>query len=398
MIALRAFIAAFCVFSSITASAQAQDDEFKVPTYEGVYQPQDRDERGLWAMADEDERILRDSDRVIRDPVLNDYVRSLFCRTVGQDRCQNVRIYIVRAPAFNASMMPNGAMRVYSGLLLRMRSEAELASVLGHEFAHFELRHSLNSYRRSRTGTDIAAWAMVIGAAAVNYGTGYNHSRDTQLAVYGGIYNFRRNQERSADILGFSYLAESGFEVSAAADVWRGVMNESDHTATDRGRRSGRYEAVAFFASHPTNLERADTLAALANRVPSGDYRGSASYRSAMEDWIPQFLDDELALNDFGGTDYLISRLANDGYTGDLLFARGELYRGRGHPRDLVNAAEFYRDALELAPDRVESWRGLGLALMRNNEVAQGTDALRTYMELMPEAHDAAMLRMMIGD
>jgi len=384
--------------SLLATPALAQDEDFTVPTYEGVYQPQDRDERGLWSQADESERALRDMDIVIRDPALNDYVRGVLCRTVGEERCGNVRIYIVRAPLFNASMAPNGAMRVYSGLLLRVRSEAELASVLGHEFAHFELRHSLNNYRRARTGTDIAAWAAVLGAAAANYGAGYGNSSNVQFAVFGDVYEFQRNQERDADVLGFGYIARAGFRPGGASDVWRAVMNEADHTATDRGRRSARYDRVAFFASHPTSLERADTLSALANRVPGGDYEGASAYRQALAEWMPQFLADELALNDFGGTDYVIGRLGSDGYSADLLYARAELYRGRGHPRDLVNAAQFYREALDLDPERAEAWRGMGLALLRGGEFAQGSDALRTYLEMAPDANDAAMLRMMIEE
>ncbi|AKH44028.1 putative Zn-dependent protease [Altererythrobacter atlanticus] len=393
----RACAAAALISLAIPFAATAQD-EFAVPTYEGVYQPQDRDERGLWTMADEDERLLRDADLVIRDPALNDYIRSILCRTVGDDRCGNVRIYIVRVPVFNASMTPNGTMRINTGLLLRMRNEAELASVLGHEFAHFELRHTLANYRNTRSGSDLLAWTAVLGAAAATYGGAYNNNRDLQLAVLGGVYSFRRNQERDADMLGFGYIAQAGFRPAAAADVWRAVMNEADQTAIDRGRRTSRYNGVAFFASHPTNLERADTLATLANRVSGGDYEGRDAYSRALAPWVAQFLADELALNDFGGTDYLINRIAGDEYTADLLFARGELYRGRGHPRDLVNAAEFYRRALDLDPDLSAAWRGMGLSLIRSGELALGSDALRTYLEKAPEAPDAAMLRTMVQE
>ncbi len=175
-------------------------------------------------------------------------------------------------------------------------------------------------------------------------------------------------------------------------------MNEADHTAADRGRRSRRYNHVAFLATHPTDLERADTLSAMANRVPGGEYEGRASYREALADWIPLFLSDELARNDFGGTDYVISRVAGDEYTADLLFARGELYRQRGHPRDLENAAGFYREALALEPGIAEAWRGLGLSLLRNGHNEEGANAIRTYLEERPDAHDAPMLRTLVGE
>src|SRR3546814_6888547 len=81
------------------------------------------------------------------------YVKSVLCRAVGTDRCDATRVYILREPTFNATMSPNGTMRVYSGLLLRVRSEAELAAVLGHEFGHFEKRHSLMQFKRSEEHT-----------------------------------------------------------------------------------------------------------------------------------------------------------------------------------------------------------------------------------------------------
>ena len=349
-------------------------------------------------MADDDERLLRDADLVIRDPALNDYIRGILCRTVGDDRCGNVRIYVVRVPVFKASMTPNGTMRINTGLLLCMRNEAELASVLGNEFAHFELRHTLANYCNTRSGSDLLAWTAVLSAAAATYGSAYNSNRDLQLAVLGGVYSFRRNQERDADMLGFGYIAQAGFRPAGAADVWRTLMNEADQTAIDHGRRTSRENGVAFFASHPTNLERADTLATLANRVPGGDYEGRDAYRRALAPWVAEFLADELALNDFGDTDYLINRIAGDEYTADLLFAPGELYRGRGHPRDLVNAAEFYRRALDLDPDLSAAWRGMGLSLIRSSGLALRSGALRTYLEKAPEAPDAAMLRTMVQE
>ena len=116
------------------------------------YQPQGTDERGLWMEMEEAERTLKTSDFVIRDSALNAYVASgVLCRTVGAERCKAARVYIVRTPYFNANMAPNGMMQVWSGLLLRTRNEAQLAAVLGHEFAHFEQRHSLQAVpRRAR--------------------------------------------------------------------------------------------------------------------------------------------------------------------------------------------------------------------------------------------------------
>jgi hypothetical protein len=104
------------------AGGTAQKAAPAPPPYSGDYQPVGVDEIGLWREMDEDERALANSPMVIRDEALNKYIRGLLCATVGDDRCKSVRLYIVRTPVMNASMTPNGTMRVFSGLFLRTRS------------------------------------------------------------------------------------------------------------------------------------------------------------------------------------------------------------------------------------------------------------------------------------
>jgi len=165
---MRALVAALLgatVFASGAAgmaTGAGDTGRLALPTYSQAYAPTTVDERGAWMEADEDERRLRESPSVIRDLALNAYVRGVLCRTVGDDRCRSVRIYIERVPAFNASMAPNGTMIVWSGLLLRVRNEAELGAILGHEFGHFELRHSVLGFRNQRSGTDLMAWASIL--------------------------------------------------------------------------------------------------------------------------------------------------------------------------------------------------------------------------------------------
>ncbi|SFR95976.1 M48 family metallopeptidase [Sphingomonas jatrophae] len=358
-----------------------------LPPYAGAYQPQTVDERGQWAEADEDERQLRDSAAVVTDPALNAYVRRVLCNAVGDDRCASVRIYILRVPVFNASMSANGTMRVYTGLLLRVRSEAELAAVLGHEFGHFEERHVLAGFRAARTATDLTTWLTLAGGYAAVSTAATSHT------IAGNFYAYGRDQERAADRLAFSYTAASRYRPGAAADVWTRVMDENDATSLGRHQRSQRYDKVAFFASHPAPLERTVTLRELARKDGDDGEDATDTYAAALATWRPQFLTDQIKLNDFGGTEYLLAQLAKDGWTPDLLFARGELYRQRGNPRDLVSAAGFYREAIAKGDADPLAQRGLGLALLRSGDAAAGRQALTDYLTLRPDCEDAAMLR-----
>lgn len=359
-----------------------------LPPYAGAYQPQTTDERGVWMLADEDERQLRDSRLLIADPALNDYVRGVLCRAVGTARCHGVRIYVMRVPAFNATTLPNGAIQVWSGLLLRLRNEAELAAVLGHEFAHFEQRHSLAYYRRQRGASDLSAWAGLLAGSAAPL---------VRFAALANTFAFGRGQESEADALSLRFLAAAHYDPRCAVDVWSRAMDEADATAAERNQRSRRYDSVAFFATHPTDLQRARTLQAAAAALPGGGTADASAYAAALRPWRAAFLADQLKLNNFGGTDYLLGQLAVDGWSEDLLFARAELYRLRGNPRDLVSAADFYRQALALDPTHGESHRGLGLVLLRGGEVETGRAELRRYLELAPTAPDAAMIRSLVS-
>lgn len=388
---LLAGAGAFC----LAFSASAQGQPAWPPPYSGAYQPQGVDEQGLWRELDEEERRLAQSDMVIRDDALTAYVRNVLCDTVGQDRCRSVRVYVLRVPLFNATMSPNGLMQVYSGLLLRVNSEAELGAVLGHEFGHFEARHSLGQLKAWRSGTDALSWAFVLGNLAPSHDVVRTY-RNLELNILGSLYRFGRDQERDADQLGIGYLNSSPLRPQAASQVWQNLMGEYEASARAKGLKKPRFDRIAFTASHPPQAERAANLALLAQPDAADRDDGAARYRAAMTPWMAQFLDDQIKLNDFGASEYLIQTLAQDGWTAPLHHARGELYRMRGNPRDLVNAAQFYAEAIALDPALAEAHRGLGLSLLKTGQPGPGHAALRTYMTLKPDAPDARLIGMMI--
>lgn len=365
------------------------------PPYAGAYQPQGVDEQGLWREMDEEEQRLAQSDMVIRDAALNAYVRKVLCDTVGQDRCGATRIYILRVPLFNATMSPNGLMQVYSGLLLRVHSEAELGAVLGHEFGHFEARHSLLDLKARRSSTDILAWAAMLGALAPSYDMLRTY-RNLELTIIGSIFRFSRDHEREADRLGIGYLNTSALRPQAAAQVWERLMGEFQADALAKGLKKPRFDRIPFTATHPPEAERATTLALLARPDAAARDDGAARYREALAPWMPQLLDDQIKLNDFGASEYIIQALAEGGWTAPLWHARGELYRMRGAPRDLVNAAQFYGEAIALDPALAEAHRGLGLSLLKTAQPDPGREALRRYLALKPDAPDARLIGMMI--
>lgn len=362
-------------------------ENYSLPTYISAYEPKTVDERGLWMDADSFEKLWAGSPLRINDKNLVDYVRRVLCQTVGHDRCNSTRIYILDVPAFNASMMPNGAMSVWSGLLLRVRNEAELGAVLGHEFAHFELRHSLKGFQNRRSTSDAMAWIQVLGNIA------QRDVSDTQINLIGSVYRFDRQHEKDADLLGLRYLGTSPYPSRAASEVWQHLMEEADATAAGRMlRKQHRYQA-GFFDTHPTDLNRADYLLAEAMKVGDTGDAGAKSHYAAIAPQLPRFLASQIKLNDFAGTEYILSGIAaTTGWTGELLQARAEMFATRGNPRDLITATTLYLNAIDAGYRRPETLRGLGLSLIKSGQREEGGRYLNEYLTQVPDAPDAKLI------
>lgn len=352
------------------------------------YKPLDLDERGLWMQVEESERALRSSNFVIRDEKLNAYVRGVLCRTIGDAQCGEIRLYVMRTPYFNASMAPNGMLQIWSGLLLRARNEAQLSAILGHEYTHYAHRHSLQSFRDLKNKTAAMAWFAFVPFGFV-----------AQLGIAGSLFSFSRDMEREADAGSIGLMVKAGYEPDQASRIWEQLRAEMDATALLRKQKS-RKDDNGIFATHPATGERMAALAALARQDhTSQSIRiGDDAYRDAMRPFWPTFVDDQIKLNDFGGTELLLAQLASTGWTADLLYARGELYRARGLPADLKQAAEYYRQAGAGADAPVEAYRGLGLALLRAGQQADGQAALREYLSRKPDAKDRQMIAMLVGE
>lgn len=383
----RTAAAAALALAATPAPAQVRPGDAPVAPSTADYQPQGGDERGLWMEMAEAERELKASNFVVHDAVLQDYVTAVLCRAVGTERCKAARVYLVRTPYFNANMAPNGMMQVWTGLLLRTRNEAQLAAVLGHEFAHFEKRHSLKLFRDARAKTDAMAWLSFLP-----YGVGAL----AQVGMIGGVFANSREMEQEADITSISYLAAGGYAAGEASAIWGQLRDEQDATAAERKRKSKKDKNGGFFATHPNTADRMTYLTAEANRSGgTGTWRGEAEYRAAISPWWPALVDDQVKLNDFGATEFLLGRLAVDGWTPDLLYARGELYRARARDGDMEQAAGFYRLAIAGGSPLAEARRGLGLALLRAGQLDEGRAALADYLKMKPDAGDAAMIAML---
>lgn len=368
------------------------------------YEPVDDDERGLWHACDRLERDLADSSLVLDAPDLQAYVVGVV-EKLTDATAEDFRIYLVRDPTFNASMAPNGLMIVHTGLLARVQDEAQLASILGHESGHYYCRHTVERWRslrlRSAVTAFVGAGASVAGGVASIQG--YNGqswldiANAINLSIVLSMFSFSRGQESEADAYGIARLAHAGYATTSAAAIWQQLIEERQASAAMRNK-GYKDRSRSLMSTHPPNEERMrdlrDTAEALERDAAVAEGKtGRERWLKARQPHLAALLDEQVKLNDPGASLYLIDRHAADGWTGELHYYQGEAYRLRGAAGDADLAASAYAAAVAFDDAPAEAWRARGYALLKQRHRDDGRAALTRYLELKPDAPDAAMVR-----
>jgi predicted Zn-dependent protease len=290
---------------------------------------------------------------------------------------------------------------VFSGLLLRMRSEAQLAGVIAHESGHFLRRHEIRSWRDQRRKTDlfsIGAMLAGIGGAGAGVYLG-DYVQLAQLGTILSLFKYSREMEAEADAMGAKLIAEAGYDPMEMSTVWQQLIGEEQSSAAYRGKHRRR---GSLFDTHPSDDARmADLKAdALELRVPGRVYDNRrARYLETIGPIRPMLLDDQVKLNDPGASEYLIETLAQDGWNGLLRFYEGEIWRMRNRPafNDEARAAQSYAAAVVYPDAPADAWRWHGIFLMKQGRTAEAKAALAKYLAMKPDAPDAAWVRQVLG-
>ena len=159
----------------------------------------------------------------------------------------------------NAFALPGGPVFITEGLLTLLKSEAEVAAVLGHEIGHVVARHSSERLAKEQLTRGL------VGALVVGTGD-YTSAQIGQLV--GGMINMRygREDELESDSLGVRIMAEAGYDPRAMIRVME-VLAQA----------SGGSRQPEFFSTHPAPENRAARIKeAIAKQFPSGVPHGLA--------------------------------------------------------------------------------------------------------------------------
>jgi predicted Zn-dependent protease len=370
-----------------------------VPLIGPGFKPTDKDEQGLWKEMERVEEEISGSNLLITDPAISAYLQGII-GNVGGPAAKDFRIYLARIPEFNAMMFPTGFAIVFSGLLLRMRNEAQLAGVIAHESGHFLRRHMIRSWRDQRRKTDLFAIGTMLAGVGGAAGGVYmgDYVRLAELGTLLSLFRYSRGMEAEADAMGAKLVAEAGYEPMEMANIWQQLVGEEQASAAYRAKRRDR--GYSLFATHPAPEARmADLRADAAEVTVAGKAYDNhrARYLSTIGPIRQTLLDDQVKLNDPGASEYLIQTLALDGWDGLLRFYEGEVWRLRNRRGDDIRAAQSYAAAVVYPDAPADAWRWHAISLLKQGRSGEAKAAFTKYLAMKPDASDAAWVRQVIG-
>jgi len=324
----------------------------------------------LWYAADNLDQSIDKRNLVYEDAELTAYVQSildqLYPELVG-----TVQVELFNSPHLNAICLPNGHIYVNIGLLARLDNEAQLATILAHETAHFVRQHSAQQ-RNSADG------AVVIGTG-VEILTGIPFSGSLLAASVMSSYS--QAHENEADSDGFARLVEAGYDPREAPKTFQKLLQEVELLDIDQ---------PFMFASHPKLQHRIVSFDGLVAGVSNPGGRVNADdflqrTEGLREVTLVRYLD----MNNYKVLLLILEDPAlRKRYAAHPDFFLGEAYRLRNDEGDDMLAAQAFTQSINTDPSFAPAYRALGLLMMKQGRKLEAIENLSTYLSLSPDASD----------
>ncbi|MGH7645802.1 MAG: M48 family metalloprotease [Gemmatimonadales bacterium] len=158
-------------------------------------------------------------------------------------------------PLVNAFAVPGGYLYITRGILAHFNSEAEFATVMGHEIGHVTARHSAAQMSRQQ----VAQLGLAAGSIASKEFARYAGGVSQGLGVL--FLKFGRDDESQADDLGARYMRRTNYDVRQAPKVFAMLGRVS--------QAAGGGTIPEWLSTHPDPGNREARLQELVQRLPS---------------------------------------------------------------------------------------------------------------------------------
>ena len=183
-----------------------------------------------------------------QDKALQAYVQKIGKDLASHTERPNLpwEFHVVDDPGVNAFALPGGYIFITRGILAAFNSEAEMASVLGHEMGHVTARHSVEQMSRAQLAQ------LGLGVAMVASEDFRQYAGLAQMGLGVLFLKFSRDDESQADHLGLRYLMRDNYEAEEMPKVFEMLKRQTE--------RAGGSRLPEWQSTHPSPEHRSAKL------------------------------------------------------------------------------------------------------------------------------------------
>ncbi|MAB86061.1 MAG: peptidase M48 [Rhodobacteraceae bacterium] len=348
--------------------------------------------------------LLRDPDiehglQQLADPILR----------AANLNSESVKVWIINDMSLNAFVIDHTHIFLHAGLVLQLKTAAQLQSVIAHEAAHISNGHVSRRLANARRAKMATSFGVLVGAAAAAAGhtdAGLGLALGATGSVNRILLAHTRIEESAADQSAVRFMNSAKVDPAAMAEVFELFIGQSTLTEDYQD---------PYMRSHPLNRDRIRTIHAYAaNATPHRPDAKQAYWFSRIQGKLSSFL---------RAPQWTMRRATGSSDVSRMRRAIAEHRSGRSstakktiaqlvadHPSDafyrelqgqiLLESLEFsaatkaYASAAKLAPSNALILGGYGRSLLAQNTKSSNAQVLKILQKARNlDSRDARILR-----
>ena len=314
--------------------------------------------------------MVRSNMGVVEDPEVSLYVNQIVDRLVKTLPPQpfNFKAAVILHNALNAFAVPGGYVYVFTGLIMNLEKEEDLAGVLAHELAHVTQHHVASRLERAQFVT-LGSLLLAIAGVAVGGSSGGAIAVGALGAGQSAMLNYSRIDETEADQIGLQYLVAAGYPPQGMVDGFKVLRQKSWMSGAN---------VPTYLSTHPAIGDRINGLQARIQGMGKSvqgrtqDNKRFARVKTLL--WA-RYGDEQAAQQRFSGKD-------------------GLSCMGRGIVLARINrvneANKAFDEALAASPNDPLVLREAGAFHYRKGDMSRADGLLRQAMRLDPRDYMAS--------
>lgn len=313
---------------------------------------------------------LRANMPFVDDPEARKYVEEVVARLVKAMPPQPFEFHpsVIRHNSLNAFAIPGGNVYVFTGMLMNLDSEDELAGVLAHELAHVTQRHVAARMERAQAFT-LGSLIVAIAGIALGGPAGAAAAVTASGASQSAMLNYSRLDESEADNIGLQYLTKAGYSPWGMVGGFKLLRQKNWLSGVN---------VPTYLSTHPALGDRVNSLSARISAMPVNlkNRKETTSRFNRVKTLLwARYGDESAALQKFSGADPL------------SLMGRGIVY---SRQNKIMDAAKAFEAALAKAPDDPLILREAGIFHFRKGDMAKAQNCLSRAIRKDPGDYMAA--------